>query len=287
MIISIDMDYIKKGTYVGERALYNIHDKIIDDCIFEDGESPLKECSNLEVRNTEFRWKYPLWYSKDILCENVKILETARSGIWYTENIVIKDSFLDCPKYFRRCKNVTLLNTDLMRAQETFWHTDGIKLNNIRAKGDYFCMNSMNIEIDGLYLDGNYAFDGAKNIIIRNSTLNSKDSFWNTENVTCINCKIIGEYLAWNSKNVTFIDCEIESNQGLCYIEKLVLKNTSLNYTDLCFELCKDIDAEVTSHVISIKNPISGIIRVKSVGEIILDKNMIDPSKTIIEVEDE
>ena len=278
---------IKPGTYVGERALYNIHDALVSDCVFEDGESPLKECSDLIVKNSEFRWKYPMWYSKNIECENIKILETARSGIWYTDNIKIKNSILEAPKYFRRCKNVTLENIDLVHGFETFWHTNGIRLINVKSKGDYFCMNSENIEIDNLYLDGNYAFDGAKNVVIKNSILNSKDSFWNTENVTVIGCKIVGEYLAWNSKNVTFIDCQIESNQGLCYIEKLTLKNTELNYTDLCFELCKDIDAEVVSHVISIKNPISGRIKVKSVGEIILDKNMIDPNNTEIIVENE
>ena len=281
------MKVIKPGTYVGERALYNIHEALISDCVFEDGESPLKECSDLEVKNTEFRWKYPMWYSKNIICENIKILETARSGIWYTKNILIKDSILEAPKYFRRCEGVTLININLVHGFEMFWHSKDIKLINVKSKGDYFCMNSENIEIDNLYLDGNYAFDGAKNIVIKNSILNSKDSFWNTENITIINCKIVGEYLAWNSKNVTLIDCVIESNQGLCYIEKLTLKNTELNYTDLCFELCKDIDAEVTSHVISIKNPISGHIKVKSVGDIILDKEMIDPSKTLIEVENE
>ena len=281
------MKVIKPGTYVGERALYNIHDSLISECVFEDGESPLKECSNLEVKNTEFRWKYPMWYSKNIVCENIKILETARSGIWYTKNILIKDSILEAPKYFRRCENVYLENINLVHGFEMFWHSKGIKLKDVKSKGDYFCMEGEDIEIDNLYLDGNYAFDGAKNIVIKNSILNSKDSFWNTENVTIINCKIVGEYLAWNSKNVTLIDCVVESNQGLCYIDKLTLKNTELNYTDLCFELCKDIDAEVTSHVISIKNPISGHIKVKSVGEIILDKEMIDPSKTVIEVENE
>ena len=278
---------IKPGTYVGERALYHINNAEIDNCVFEDGESPLKECENLKVTNTEFRWKYPMWYSKNIVCENIKILETARSGIWYTKNISIKNSILEAPKYFRRCENVTLENINLVHGFETFWHSNGIKLTNIKSKGDYFCMNSENIEIDNLYLDGNYAFDGAKNIVIKNSILNSKDSFWNTENVVVINSKIVGEYLAWNSKNVTFIDCIIESNQGLCYIDKLTLQNCELNFTDLCFELCSNIDAEVTSHVISIKNPISGKIKVKSVGELILDKEMIDPSKTIIEIENE
>lgn len=277
---------IKPGTYVGERALYNISYVNIEDSIFEDGESPLKECHNLTVKNTEFRWKYPLWYCENIYCENIRILETARSGIWYTKNITIENSFLDAPKYFRRCDGVTLNNVDLMHGQEIFWGSKNIVIKNMKAKGDYFAMNVDTIEVDNLYLDGNYAFDGAKNVIIRNSILNSKDSFWNTENVTVYDSKIIGEYLAWNSKNVTFINCEVESNQGLCYIDKLTIRNTSLNYTDLCFELCSNIDAEVTSHVISIKNPISGKIRVKSVGEIILDERMIDPKKTEIIVDE-
>ena len=281
------MKKIKPDTYVGERALYHISDFLIENCIFEEGESPLKECKNLEVRNTEFRWKYPMWYSENILCENIKILESARSGVWYTKNITIKDSIMECPKFFRRCEGVTLVNTDLPHALETFWGTKDIVIKDVRAKGDYFCFRCENVEVDNLYLDGNYAFDSCKDVVIRNSILNSKDSFWNVENALIINCRIIGEYLGWNSKNLTFIDCTIESNQGLCYIDKLVLKNTRLDNTDLCFELCSNIDAEVTSHVLSIKNPISGKIKVKSVGEIILDKEMIDPSKTEIVVEDE
>lgn len=270
------------STYTGERACYNIHDYFIKDCVFEDGESPLKECSDLVVLDTEFRWKYPLWYSQNVSCDHIHTLITARSGIWYTKHLRITNSLLEGPKYFRRCEDVTLMNVNIPNAQETFWKTKGIKLEQIKAKGDYFCFNCEDIEVDHLELDGNYAFDGAKNVVIKNSILMSKDSFWNCENVVIENSKIVGEYLGWNSKNLNLINCEIESNQGFCYIEKLVLKNCSLNNTDLCFELCKDIDADVNSYVISIKNPISGRIKVKAVGEIILHENMIDPSKTEI-----
>ena len=281
------MQKIKPSTYVGERALYHIHDSLIENCVFEDGESPLKECHNLEVKNTEFRWKYPMWYSENINCEKIKILESARSGVWYTKNITIKDSIMECPKYFRKCQGVKLINTNLPHALETFWDSKDILIKDVRAKGDYLCFRCENVEVDNLYLEGNYAFDSCKNVTIRNSILNSKDSFWNVENAVIINCRIIGEYLGWNSKNLTFIDCAIESNQGLCYIDKLVLKNTRLDNTDLCFELCSGIDAEVVSHVISIKNPISGRIKVQSVEEIILDKEMIDPTKTEIIMENE
>ena len=154
------------------------------------------------------------------------------------------------------------------------------------AKGDYFGMNSENIEIDGLNLSGNYCFDGGKNIIVRNSKLVSKDAFWNCENVTVYDSVIIGEYLAWNTKNITFVNCTIESLQGLCYIEGLKMVNCKLINTTLAFEFCKDIDAQIVSHIDSITNPISGKISAQSIGEMIIDDQIIDPSQTKIQLKE-
>ena len=279
-------DKLINGVYVGERALYNSHNIDIYDSIFEDGESPLKESSDINLFTSVFRWKYPLWYCKNIRLENCVLEETARSGIWYTDGISFNNSRIEAPKTFRRSKNIKLVNTDMNNALETLWESENIEIKHIKAKGDYFAMNAKNIEIEDFYLDGNYAFDGGENIVIRNATLNSKDSFWNCKNVTVYDSVIRGEYLAWNSSNITFINCTIESNQGLCYMDNVKLVNCIVENTDLAFELCSNIDATIISHIDSIKNPISGTIRVKSVGEIILDENMIDPSKTKILVGD-
>ena len=274
-----------KGTFTGERALYDIHDAEIVDSIFEDGESPLKECSDLSLRQVEFRWKYPLWYGKNIKCIRTTFQEMSRSGIWYTNNISITDSEIHAPKLFRRCKSVKLIHCNMDNALETFWGTDDIELINITAKGDYFCLNTSNVKVDGLKLDGNYAFDGGRNIEINNSTLMSKDSFWNTENVVVRNSKIVGEYLGWNSKNLTFINCEISSHQGFCYIKELKLINCKIYDTDLCFEFCEDLNVEVTTYVDSIKNPLSGVIKVKDVGTLILDEKYVDRSKIKVYVD--
>ena len=137
-------------------------------------------------------------------------------------------------------------------------------------------MNIDKADITNLNLDGNYFLDGAKNVVVRDSILNSKDSFWNTENVTAIKCKIVGEYLGWNSKNLTFINCEISSLQGLCYIKGLKMVNCKLLDTSLSFEYCEDIDAEILDEVVSIKNPTSGVIKVKGVKELIIDENSKD-----------
>ena len=269
----------------GERAMYNTHDALITNTTFADGESPLKECSDLVLDNCIFKWKYPLWYCKNVKVKNTTWLDTARSGIWYTDNISIVDSLIEAPKQFRRSSNIELINCMIPNAEEFLWTCKGIKLTNIQAKGNYFCMNCENVKIDNFTLAGNYAFDGAKNIEIRNAKMNSKDSFWNCENVTIYDSTIIGEYLGWNSKNITLINCTIDSNQGMCYMDGIKMVNCKLLNTDLCFERCSDVDATIASSIISVKNPYNGKIKAKSIGEIILDEEIVDKTKTIIEVE--
>lgn len=276
-----------KFEYEGERSLYGIKNQVVESTKFLFGESPLKECKDIEVNNSCFTYKYPLWYGKNIKVYNCLFENMARSGIWYTNNICVKDTIFDSPKMFRRCNNVKIENTKFNDAQETFWNSKDIKIKKTYVKGDYFMMNSSDCEIEDLTLDGNYFFDGGNNLIIKDSVLNSKDAFWNCHNVTVINCKIIGEYIGWNSSDLTFIDCTIESHQGFCYINNLKLENCMLINTDLSFELCKGIDAKINSKIESIKNPIDGKIVCKGYNELIMDSNIIDPDKTKIIVEKE
>ena len=268
--------------FTGERALFAEDGAQIYDCIFDDGESPLKESKNIEVYKSQFKYKYPLWYSTNVKVENCNWFEMARSGVWYTNNIYVKDSLITAPKNFRRCDGVTLENVDMTNAEETFWTCRNIKLKNVNAKGHYFGMNSENIEIDGLRLDGNYSFDGGKNISIKNSVLLSKDSFWNTENVIVRDSYICGEYLGWNSKNLTFENCAIESLQGLCYIDTLVMKNCKLINTTLSFEFAKGIDADITTKIDSVFNPVSGTITAPEIDTLIVEKDIVNPENTKI-----
>lgn len=280
------MKEVKYGYFEGERAMYDQHSVRLVDCTFANGESPLKECSELELSGCIFKWKYPLWYSENIEANNTTLLDTARSGIWYTKNIRMENCLIEAPKTFRRAEDITLNNCTLPNAQETLWSCKNITLTNVSAKGDYFAMNSENIRCENFTLDGNYAFDGAKNIEVRGAKMLSKDSFWNTENVVVYDSLIIGEYLGWNSRNLTFVNCTIDSNQGMCYMDNVKMINCKLLNTDLCFELVSDVDAEITTPIISVKNPISGRIKAKSIGEIILDEKMIDPKKTKIITEE-
>lgn len=279
------MELIKQQLLTGERALFNSRDLQISYSTFADGESPLKESQNIKINHGMFKWKYPLWYCKNIVIEDSTFFEMSRSGIWYTENISIKDTIIEAPKTFRHAKCITLENVNMPNANETLWSCDDISLKNVTAKGDYFGMNSKDIKIDGFQLVGNYSFDGGKNIEICNAKMLSKDAFWNCENVTVYDSFISGEYLGWNSKNLTFVNCTIESLQGLCYIDNLVMKNCRLLNTTLAFEY-STVDVQVKDSIDSVMNPAGGVIRAEGIGKLIMDETKIDPGKTQIITEE-
>lgn len=275
------MKEIKGQRFSGERSLFMGKDLHIEDTLFEDGESPLKESKNIELERSAFRWKYPLWYSENITLKRCTLESTARAGVWYTRNISFTDCDIPAPKTFRRSSNITLENVTMPNAQETLWECKGVKMKNVTVHGDYICMNCEDMEVDNLDLLGNYAFDGAKNITIRNSKLLTKDAFWNAENITVINSEIRGEYIAWNAKNITFINCTLESLQGLCYIHNLVLKNCKLENTTLAFEY-STVDAEIDGGVDSVLNPSGGKIIADFIGELTIEKDKVNPEKTTI-----
>lgn len=276
------MKSIKQEILKGERALFAGRQLSIEDSIFEDGESPLKESHDVDINRSIFQWKYPLWYSKNADVENSFLLDTGRAGIWYTDNIKLANTTIQAPKTFRRSTNISLTHVDMTNASETLWMCDKITLQDVSANGDYFAMNSSNIRGENLRLVGNYSFDGGKNIDIKNANILSRDAFWNCENVVVRDSFIAGEYIGWNSRNLTFVNCTIQSLQGFCYIDGLTLENCRLLDTTLAFEYCSNIKIDVTTSIDSIKNPINGRIKAKSIGEIIFDDSEIDPKQTTI-----
>lgn len=276
-----DRKEIRQEFLTGERALFKSQGLDIYDTIFDDGESPLKESRDISLEGCFFRWKYPLWYCKNVEVKNCTWFEMGRAGVWYTDDINVEYSIVAGPKNFRKCKNLTLKNVTFPDAQETLWWCQNVNMDNVKAKGNYFAMNTDNITVDGLELVGNYSFDGCKNVEVRNSKLISKDAFWNTENVTVYDSFITGEYLGWNAKNLTLINCTIESLQGLCYIDNLVMKNCKLVNTTLAFEY-SSVDAQINGRVDSILNPTSGQIKADRIGELTIEKDKVDPEKTRI-----
>ena len=266
---------VNQELLTGERALFQAKNIEIINTTFADGESPLKEASDISLRNSFFKWKYPMWYGRRLTLKNCTLFDTARAGIWYTDGIDMTDCIIEAPKTFRRSSNIRLDGVSIPNADETLWHCRDVIMNRVHAKGNYFAMNSENMEINDFELIGNYSFDGARNIVISNARMLSKDSFWNAENVEVRNSFISGEYIGWNAKNVKFVNCIIESLQGFCYMDNVILEDCTLLNTNLAFEY-STVDADINSVIDSIKNPISGRIKAEDIREIIFD----DPARS-------
>lgn len=66
-------------------------------------------------------------------------------------------------------------------------------------------------------------------------------------------------------------------------MENVKLENCTLIHTDLAFEY-STVEADIYGVVDSIKNPISGVIYVDAVNEIIFDNDDVQKENTIIKI---
>ena len=274
------MEYLDRK-FSEERALFGASDISLNGCVFDTGESPLKESKNIRVSQSLFRYKYPFWYCKNVELDRVTFFEMARAGVWYTENFTMKNSIVEAPKNFRRCRDITLSNLMMPHAGETLWNCEDVKLDRIKANGAYFAMGCKNVWAKRVDLIGDYSFDGAENLHVEDSHLASKDAFWNTKNATIKNSFITGEYLGWNAKDLTLIDCTVESLQGMCYVDNLVMKNCRLINTNLAFEYSV-VDADLKGSVDSVFNPKRGVIRADHIEHLVIQDGAVDPGDTRI-----
>mgnify|MGYP002709068955 CR=1 FL=1 len=274
---------ISNRFFEGERPLFATHNIRLENVKFYPGESALKECKKVEAYQSEFMCKYPFWHNENVLIEECLFTVYSRAAIWYSKNVRMINSRVDAPKMFREIDGLYLENVKLPSAAETIWNCRDIKLRNVEARGgDYFLMNGTDIDIDGFYLQGNYSFQDAKNVVVRNAHLDSKDAFWKTENVTVYDSVLNGEYLGWHSKNLRLVNCKISGTQPLCYCTNLIMENcTMAEDADLAFEY-SILQADIHSNITSIKNPQTGYIHAKSVGEIIIDENCKNPGGCVI-----
>ena len=265
-----------------ERALYASDGVVLKNCAFDgpaDGESALKESRNVEVYNTFCNLRYPFWHIDNLKIDSCDMTELCRAALWYSDHIEIRATKLHGIKALRECSDVRLSGCDIV-SPEFGWSVNKIEMENCTAQSEYFMLRSENLRFRNVDFTGKYSFQYIKDAVFEDCRFDTKDAFWHAKNVTVKNSIVKGEYLAWYSENLTLINCEITGTQLFCYCKGLKLVNCRMADADLCFEK-SDVNAEVTTPVISIKNPYSGKISVPSVEEIILD----DPNaKAVVEI---
>ena len=266
------MKIIEHQTFDQERALYGSSGLTVRHCAFDgpaDGESAFKECTGIAAEHCFFNLRYPFWHDHGLKITDSELTPSCRAALWYSDHVEISGTKLHGIKALRECSDVVIQNCDIL-SQEFGWSVRGIRMENTAAISEYFMMRAENLTFTGVHLTGKYSFQYIKNSVFDRCTLDTKDAFWHSEHVTVRNSVVKGEYLAWYSHGLTLEHCKIIGTQPLCYCKDLKLIDCEMVDTDLCFEKSQ-VEATVTTPVDSIKNPLSGVIRVPAVGEIIRD----------------
>ena len=279
----MNMKEIKDKSFGGERPLFESHDLRLVNVTITEGESGIKECSNIEADQCHFYGKYPLWHVKGSKITNCYFAPGSRSAIWYSDDMVMEDCVIDGPKFFREMNNLTIRNVTINDADETFWNVHGLTIDNLTLhEGTYPFMGCTDVVVRGLKSDSKYVFQYVKNVEIHNAHIVTKDAFWEVENVTIYDSLLDGEYLGWHSKNLRLVNCHIGGEQPLCYAENLVLENCTFDAAcDRAFEY-STVEADIRGHIESIKNPASGHITADSIGHIIIDENIKGPADCVV-----
>lgn len=274
---------IRDKDFYGERPLFNHHQVLLDQVRIHEGESALKECSNIEAVNCTFEGRYPFWHNKHSRIINSTLTAECRAPLWYDSDIVMHKVYSTAPKMLREVDGIEITDSNFPDAQELLWKCRNIKISNSSiSNADYIFFNSSNIELDHFTLQGKYTFQYCSNIRISNSVLNTKDAFWESRDIVITDSEVRGEYLAWHSHNLTLIRCHITGTQPLCYAHNLKLIDCTFDPdADLAFEY-SEVEAVIQGPVTSVKNPLTGFIKARSFGEIILDENQKEPHDCVI-----
>ena len=266
------MKIIEKQKMDQERALYGSHDLLVRDSAFDgpaDGESALKESSDIRVDHVFCNLRYPFWHDHRLVIQHTEMTELCRAALWYSDHITIRDSKLHGIKALRECSDVVMEDCDIL-SPEFGWSVRNLEMCRCTAESEYFMMRSENLRFTDVTFKGKYSFQYIENAVFENCRLDTKDAFWHAKNVTVRDSVVKGEYLGWYSEGLTLIRCKIIGTQPLCYCKKLKLVDCQMEEADLCFEKSQ-VEATVTTPVISIKNPAEGRIQVPWVGEVIQD----------------
>ena len=266
------MQIIKDMTYDQERALYGATDIEIVNCRFDgpaDGESALKESHDVKVRDSYFNLRYPFWHDHTLEIDNCELTANCRAALWYTDHALITNSRLHGIKALRECHDIMLKDCDV-DSPEFGWNVHDVELERVNVHGEYFMLNAHELTLRNVRLEGKYSFQYVHRADISDSVFNTKDAFWHSSHMTVRDSEINGEYLGWYSDHLTLINCDISGTQPLCYCTNLKLINCRMHGADFAFER-SHVQAELTTPLISVKNPYSGQITAPAIGEIIRD----------------
>lgn len=267
------MKLIQDQTFDEERALYASRDIVVKSCRFDgpaDGESAFKESVGVQAQGCYFNLRYPFWHDRGVLIRDSEMTAQCRAALWYSEDVAVTGTKLHGIKALRECARVTMRGCDVV-SPEFGWSVRGAAVEHCTVEGEYLMMRASQLRFSQVQVKGKYSFQYVRDAEFAHCAFDTKDAFWHAENITVRNSVIKGEYLGWYSDGLTLIDCKVIGTQPLCYCKNLKLIHCEMIDTDLAFERSQ-VEATITTPVLSIKNPASGRIQAPAVGAVIRDE---------------
>lgn len=179
------MTVVEKQTLDEERALYGSKGIIINDCTFDgpaDGESAVKEASDVQVNRCFFNLRYPFWHVHELAIHDSEMTALCRAALWYSDHVAVTGTKMHGIKAFRECSDVVIRDCDIV-SPEFGWSVRNIEMTDSVAESEYFMMRSEDMVFKNVSLKGKYSFQYIKNAVFENCNFDTKDAFWHGENV--------------------------------------------------------------------------------------------------------
>ncbi len=267
-----------------ERAFYGISNATFKNCTFEgeaDGESPLKECREINVVRCNFSLRYPMWHLEDGLLQGCVTTSDSRAPLWYGKRLTLQGCSLNGVKAIRECYGVSL-DACGVASDEFGWKTTHMTINDSMVTGEYAFFECKHLTLNNVEFEGKYALQYVDGAEIDFSTFRTKDALWHAKNVTIRDSILEGEYLGWYSENLTLEHCVIVGHQPFAYCKNLTLIDCRMEGCDLAFERSQ-VDATIRGGIDSVKNPLEGHITADHIGDIISDMQSAPNSSCKVE----
>lgn len=197
------------GPEDGESALKESKRILLEDC-YMNLRYPLWHDDQVELRSVTMtdKCRAALWYTTNLKIQNSNLLGI--KALRECKNIDIKDTKIESPEFGWKSKNISLERVKIEKSEYLFFEASQLNLNEVSFTGKYSFQYVEDMEIQNSYLDTKDAFWHSKNVVVKDSIIKGEYLAWYSENLTLINCKIIGTQPLCYCKNLKLINCVME-----------------------------------------------------------------------------
>lgn len=196
------------GIEDGESALKEANHFILENC-FMNLRYPLWHDDDVELKQVTMteNCRAALWYTTNVKIQNSKLFGI--KALRECKDIEIKNTEIESPEFGWRSENISLEDVKINKSEYLFFEGKNLTLKNVDFIGKYSFQYVENMRIENSNLDTKDAFWHSKNVTVVNSTIKGEYLAWYSENLTLIDCKIIGTQPLCYCKNLKLIHCEM------------------------------------------------------------------------------